>query len=56
MPRVDEFKEKGFFKSLKKSLESLTYRFFGYAENVAQKSSTSWEETSPANVEKLVKS
>ena len=49
-------KKKGFFKSLKKSLESLKYRFFGYAENVAQKSSTSWEETSPANVEKLVKS
>ena len=24
-------KKKGFFKSLKKSLESLTYRFFGYA-------------------------
>ena len=49
-------RKRGFFKSLKESLESLKCRFFGYAENVAQKSSTSWEETSPANVEKLVKS
>tara|TARA_B100000287_G_scaffold217689_1_gene205336 strand:+ start:2681 stop:3073 length:393 start_codon:yes stop_codon:yes gene_type:complete len=49
-------KKKGFFSSLRKSLESLKYRFFGYAINVDQKSSTTWEETSPAKVEKLVRS
>jgi hypothetical protein len=49
-------KKKGFFNSLKKSLETLSYRFFGYAINVDQKSSTTWEETSPAKVEKLVRS
>ncbi len=49
-------KKKGFFPSLKKALEKLTTRFFGYAYNVDQKTSTTWEETSPAKVQKLVES
>ena len=33
-------KKKGFFRSLKKALEKLTTRFFGYAYNVDQKTTT----------------
>ena len=49
-------KKKGFFPSLKEALEKLTTRFFGYAYNVGQKTSTTWEETSPAKIKKLVES
>ncbi|HIC26711.1 MAG TPA: hypothetical protein EYO81_00450 [Gammaproteobacteria bacterium] len=50
-------KKKGFFSSLIDALIGQAFRIkvFGYAFNVGQKSSTTWEETSPVNVEKLVK-
>tara|TARA_B100000475_G_scaffold172737_1_gene135437 strand:- start:41 stop:442 length:402 start_codon:yes stop_codon:yes gene_type:complete len=46
--------KKGFYKSLKKTLSNIKINFFTYARNLGYKSSTTWDETEPSEVKKLV--